>query len=213
MGDVTWVPVVGSSQYEVSSDGRVRGIDRDVDDGRGRRRRLKGKELSPGLNGSGYQHVVLTRDGKRRISRRIHQIVCEAFNGPPPADDSVVRHLNDNRVDNRAENLAWGTRSENTLDSIRNGLHAEAKKTRCKWGHPFDGQKTYRNGRPRRTCITCSRAAAIRHSRQPGIRDARRKWYAEYYQAHREEILARRRFLKAGGQLIDLPDPDELETA
>ena len=44
---------------------------------------------------------------------KVHRLVCEAFHGPPPAPNSVVIHLNENGLDNRAENLQWGTQKEN----------------------------------------------------------------------------------------------------
>jgi HNH endonuclease len=44
---------------------------------------------------------------------RIHRAVCEAFHGAAPFDGAVVMHLNENSLDNRASNLAWGTQKEN----------------------------------------------------------------------------------------------------
>jgi hypothetical protein len=35
----------------------------------------------------------------------------------------VVRHLNDDKLDNRVENLARGTREDNVTDAIRNGRY------------------------------------------------------------------------------------------
>lgn len=44
---------------------------------------------------------------------KVHRAVCEAFNGPPPPDKPVVIHKNENSLDNRPENLCWGTQKEN----------------------------------------------------------------------------------------------------
>ena len=44
---------------------------------------------------------------------KVHRLVCEAFNGPPPFDKAIVMHLNDDATNNRPENLAWGTHKEN----------------------------------------------------------------------------------------------------
>lgn len=45
--------------------------------------------------------------------RKVHQLVCEAFHGPKPFDGAVVIHLDENALNNRPENLKWGTQKEN----------------------------------------------------------------------------------------------------
>ena len=44
---------------------------------------------------------------------KVHRLICEAFHGPPPKDKPVVIHINENALDNRPENLKWGTMKEN----------------------------------------------------------------------------------------------------
>jgi hypothetical protein len=44
---------------------------------------------------------------------KIHQAVCEAFHGPKPFPDAVVIHLDEDALNNRPENLKWGTQKEN----------------------------------------------------------------------------------------------------
>lgn len=44
---------------------------------------------------------------------KIHQLICEAFNGPAPFEGAVVMHLDENAANNRPNNLAWGTQKEN----------------------------------------------------------------------------------------------------
>lgn len=45
--------------------------------------------------------------------RKVHQLVCEAFHGPKPFEKAVVIHLDENALNNRPENLKWGTQKEN----------------------------------------------------------------------------------------------------
>jgi hypothetical protein len=71
------------------------------------------------------------RDGRRVIAlagRVFHvaRIVARAFHGPPPAG-CELRHLNGNRRDDRASNLAWGTKRENCLDRLAHGTDALAR--------------------------------------------------------------------------------------
>jgi hypothetical protein len=49
---------------------------------------------------------------------KIHRLICEAFHGKPPFKKAVVIHINEDALDNRAENLKWGTQKEN-LNSER----------------------------------------------------------------------------------------------
>jgi hypothetical protein len=50
----------------------------------------------------------------------LHRAICEAFHGPCP-DGQVCRHLDGNRKNNAAENLAWGTPKQNNADKIAHG--------------------------------------------------------------------------------------------
>lgn len=58
--------------------------------------------------------VVRWEGGRKRpFPRKVHQLVCEAFHGPKPFPDAVVIHLDENALNNRPENLKWGTQKEN----------------------------------------------------------------------------------------------------
>lgn len=107
--------VPGHERYRVSTSGTVQSF------AKGEWRDLK---LSP--NRAGYPCVSLsTPDGPKAI--RVHTLVLIAFVGPRP-EGMVCRHLNDNPADNRLENLAWGTYSENSRDSVRNFKEGKVKR-------------------------------------------------------------------------------------
>lgn len=76
-----------------------------------------GVELPFHLKRNGYLYVSLGVNNRHSV----HSLVCAAFHGPRPAADRVVRHLNDQKLDNRPENLKWGTRKENSQDAVSNG--------------------------------------------------------------------------------------------
>ena len=115
-----WLPIAETDGlYEVSDQGRVCKIKND------RRILLK-------INFSGpYGRVGLYPPGITGLTRQVHKLVCEAFHGRPK-DFQVVRHLNGNRYDNRASNLAWGTPEENVQDVISHGTHRGSNNGRSK---------------------------------------------------------------------------------
>ena len=115
-----WKPVVGcEGTYEVSDDREVRRISPG-------KRTYPGRILKQQLDPQGRPTVVLCLRGKRRTFRVSH-LVASAFLPPKSSADQVLRHLNDDPADNRIENLAWGTRSDNAFDAIRNGKWHHAK--------------------------------------------------------------------------------------
>jgi hypothetical protein len=44
---------------------------------------------------------------------RVHRLIAEAFHGPPPFDEAVAMHVDENAANNRPSNLRWGTQKEN----------------------------------------------------------------------------------------------------
>lgn len=82
------------------------------------------KKLSTSMH-RGYYHVNV-RDACHPVGRHkepVHKLVLCAFVGPR-GDGLVCRHLNGNALDNRLENLCWGTVKENAQDAIRHGTAA-----------------------------------------------------------------------------------------
>lgn len=156
-----WRPVVGhENQYEVSDQGRIRSVDRIVPStskiGNAYLSPRKGKALSPGKSPSG--HLVVHLNG---ISRSVHFVVAAAFIGPRP-NGCEVRHINGQPSDCRADNLEYGTRSDNAEDSKRHGTHFHAGLATCKRGHdltdPRNLQKVTKGSR--RVCLACRRERA-----------------------------------------------------
>lgn len=98
-----WRPVSGyEGDYEVSSNGRIRSLDRM---GEGTRpRRQKGRIIKPNPK-QGYMTVMLYHANKVGYYQ-IHRLVAEAFI-PNPENLPFVNHKNEKRDDNRVENLEW----------------------------------------------------------------------------------------------------------
>ena len=80
------------------------------------------KQLKPSFNTVGYLTVGLMTNQNKVKTCKVHTLKAHAFlYVPNPLTYNIVRHLNDCKTDNRLENLAWGTMSDNIKDSIRNG--------------------------------------------------------------------------------------------
>lgn len=153
-----WLPVVGYEGYfEVSSQGRVRSMDRVAVAKNGRRTPMKGRVLSTFAR-SGYRYVHLKVNGVDHKTG-VHQLVCEAFHGTPLPTQPEARHKDGTRDNNISSNLEWGTVSQNKDDMVRHGRHHNANKVKCKYGHKFDEENTIVtlkcDGRTRRTCRKC----------------------------------------------------------
>ena len=155
---VQWLPVVGwEGIYEVSDQGEVRSVSRTVLSKDGRSWALSSNAMTPYIDPkTGYRSLRLTTNG-RRVTKRIHVIVLEAFRGSRPTG-FVSCHNDGDPSNNRVDNLRWDSQSENLNDAVRHKTHYNTKKTACKRrGHPFSAENTYINptsgGRQCRACM------------------------------------------------------------
>lgn len=123
-----WRPVVGyEGSYEVSDHGRVRSLDREIQQvnrwGTTTSRRLPGKLLALTADKGEYTYgrlqVKLCRAESQR-TRLVHQLVAEAFLGPRLPGVEVA-HRDGNPQNNRVDNLRYSTPAENTADKHTHG--------------------------------------------------------------------------------------------
>ena len=114
-----WRDVVGyEGLYQVSSEGRVKSLERKFINKIGRERYVKECFLKPGADRGGYLRVGLC-DGEKRKTFKVHRLVCEAFHENPD-NKPQVNHINEIKTDNRASNLEWATARENSNFGTRN---------------------------------------------------------------------------------------------
>lgn len=81
------------------------------------------KILKVGRQGKRRSHLHVNLPigvNNKFISKKVHQIVLEAFVGKRPFG-MVVRHLNGVAIDNRISNLCYGTPKNNSEDGIKLG--------------------------------------------------------------------------------------------
>ena len=121
-----WRPVVDwEDEYEVSSTGRVRGIDRVLSPDGLAPRKWSGIELSRCSDTNSYPLVILHKAGCRR-TRQVHRLVLEAFVGRRPLGKEA-RHLDGVRTNNNIKNLEWATHADNEADKDKHGTRIQGE--------------------------------------------------------------------------------------
>jgi hypothetical protein len=129
---------------------------------------LKQRRLIRGhTDATGYTAVELRKSGKA-TKRRLYQLVAWAFLGPQQSG-VICRHINNDRSDNRAANLQYGTRKDNARDRMRHGTSTRGEKA---WNAK----------------LSWSSVCAIRESKESAVA------LAERYGVSRKTILHVRRY-------------------
>lgn len=145
---VEWRPVVGFEEiYEVSSEGRIRSLDRLVtQENRGGpcHQMVRGKEIRNAVS-RGYVVVNLWKNG-RPVKRGVHRVMLEAFVGPCP-DGMEACHNDGQRSNNVISNLRYGTPMENGHDKV---VH----------GHSRPGSQSYLSKLDERTVLEIRESAS-----------------------------------------------------
>lgn len=101
-----WKPIEGYNDlYSVSSLGNIRN-------------NKTNKLLIGSINNIGYRRVAFGSSNKKYfVHRLVAKYFCEGYD-----DNLVVNHKDGNKLNNKASNLEWVTRSQNDLHAFANGL-------------------------------------------------------------------------------------------
>ena len=127
-----WLPIEGyENLYEVSNLGRVRSLEHTVIKKNGVKLKVPGKILKPRSNNRGYLMIRLYKNGIYR-DFLLHRIVSTAFI-PNPDKKFQVNHLDEDTLNNSAENLEWCTQKENVNygTGIKRSSEKRSKQVLC----------------------------------------------------------------------------------
>ena len=110
--------------YQISNLGRVKTLPR-------KNRKTKEKIMKLRKDKDGYLRLGLHKEGKQ-TTHQVHRLVAEAFL-ENPNNYECVNHKDENKQNNKIENLEWCTRAYNNTYGTRkyNNMSRNKKKVKC----------------------------------------------------------------------------------
>tara|TARA_R110000868_G_scaffold403257_1_gene680368 strand:- start:115 stop:621 length:507 start_codon:yes stop_codon:yes gene_type:complete len=107
--------IPGYTEYSITTDGRV--FSHKKPNGKGKGKILDysyKRELKPQKNKKGYLNIILeqNKNTDRMRNTTIHRLVAETYI-PNPYNYDTINHINEDKEDNRVENLEWMSRADN----------------------------------------------------------------------------------------------------
>lgn len=102
--DARWYDLPGFPNHQGSLSGEIR-------------HKRKKNILKPHIDKDGY--CVMSLGSVDNV--KVHRVLCEAFQGPPPFPNAQVNHIDTNRQNNHFMNLEWVTPSENIKWGVYKG--------------------------------------------------------------------------------------------
>ena len=109
-----WKDIPGyNGRYQASTLGRIRSTDKNVLKSNGCIEYYTGKILKPFIGTGNYLYITIAKEPNKFYPRRLHRVIAETFI-PNPLNLPQINHINEDKADNRVENLEWCTGKYNT---------------------------------------------------------------------------------------------------
>lgn len=111
--DEIWKDIPNTNgYYQISNFGNARSVDREITYSNGTIHHHKGRPLRTGENLDGYLFIGYPTSNGKQVTKLIHRLVAMMF-VDGYADGLEVNHKDENKHNNRADNLEWCTREYN----------------------------------------------------------------------------------------------------
>jgi hypothetical protein len=114
-----WKTIDDYPDYQASTFGNIRSIDKTVERIDGRSMRIKGRILKPEISNAGYFLVSVVKE-RRSYKKTIHRLIAKTFI-KNTKNDKEVNHKDGNKLNNILVNLEWISPKENIQHAIKNG--------------------------------------------------------------------------------------------
>ena len=121
-------------RYAVSNLGRVKSLI-----GWNGREYIKRNKILKSNISNGHYACVTLHVNKKHVRREVHRLVAQAF-VPNPNNLPVVMHIDENKYNNVASNLKWGTQEENMNFPNIKFKQSQIAKKRAGERNPFYGK-------------------------------------------------------------------------
>ena len=120
--------------YQVSNLGNVKSL--------ARKGCLTDRIMKPSIDANGYLQIPFSKEGKTKC-KKIHKLVAEAFlNTEPCAHRLVIKHINQDKSDNRLQNLNSSHKYTKSSSKYR-GVTWNKKANKWKACIRFKGKQRY----------------------------------------------------------------------
>lgn len=120
MENEIWKSIPNYEDYQISNFGRVKSLERFVNNHSGFKKKLKEKYIYPSISKTGYYVITLSKNTNKK-TYKIHRLIAVCFiknNNNKPC----INHINGNKLDNSLINLEWCTIKENNIHAEKTGL-------------------------------------------------------------------------------------------
>ena len=87
---------------------------------------ISNKTLSYQLDKDGYAKVQLSSTDGKRHRYSVHRLILENFQPVENMDKLQINHIDDNKLNNKLENLEWCDSSYNNTHAYKIGLKSQA---------------------------------------------------------------------------------------
>lgn len=128
-----WKSIRGFKNYQISSFGRIKTLDKNViviRNGTKFKKFYAEKIKNPKIDGCGYFFTDLWGNGKYKYFK-IHRLVLCAWTNKKYINKKQVNHKDGNKSNNNLNNLEWVTPKENIRHAEINGLRNHPKGSKC----------------------------------------------------------------------------------